>query len=377
MARTWTEKVWEEYECYACGSVFRFLARRRLRLDRAGREKPLPTKLTPRPCPACGGLQPDYVGGRLERAHTWFLVVALVGTIFFLVLTNIEGAFRVPKNVALWIACGLAAVVLAGHFLISCFSFQGRREANRALADKLAAKKALVLCRRGDEVGVETLPVHLPGAGWALAGFLLVLLMIPTAEWFRLARGWHWNWNCDPGVAGPLDTPVVWLPQKIEAVKGYWNGIARVQVLNAAELGLVQDTVSAQASSDQWAGTLTVERRERNKITSLWVRPTVPDVASPDRKILRLKIELDVQYPTLRNLNQDVYVNLRSAFSHTAELVLASPRAGKDYELAWWIGVVAGTAFMLVCGVVLIAQATHMRKQGGPIRIIPLEDDDD
>ena len=182
----------------------------------------------------------------------------------------------------------------------------------------------------------ETLPLQL-GAGHRIAfGLLFVgIAAVASAEAARLVAGWPWNSNADPVFAGPGDQVAIYLPDEITSIKGYWNGKATVELLNAQELGLAKARLPAISKEEKW-GSFLLGRGSKRQKSQLWAGVTVPPNPELAGKTMRMHITLDVKYPTSKGLMS--FADEGQTFQHTAELRLAPPHAGLKYRWLWWGG---------------------------------------
>lgn len=375
MGTTYTQtiefSVWKEHTCSCCATVYRYLFKRTMKgqggtPDAAARnaeraiEKALEKEVDQRPCPECGLFQPDMVATRRSTAHWWTLAAsaAIPALLFILVLTDL-----ISLGTASLVAAASAVPALVAHFLIDVADPNRNREANRKEGRRLAKNGDLWVPEKKQPKELADEPV---GNGlttgnyvcYALLAASVLAFLMPMA--LRVASGMRVNSGLYPEVVGPGDSPYVYFPDKINSVKGYWSGQPRVTVLNAAELG-VPVNIGATSKSESWGNRISVKSSEKNSHPSLWAYLQIPPDPQLAGKLLKLKIDMNVRYPTMGG--GDSFQETNSQFSRNAEITLSSPGAGKVYKGSFWLGYLGGCALLFGAGALLPVFCNQFKTQ--------------
>jgi hypothetical protein len=373
---------WKEHECCSCGTTYRYLFRRRKKGIGSNEEqaramatraavKTVQRQVEPQPCPTCGLYQPDMVGAWRRR---WHLILACGSALLFAIMFALMFDHNVSNDVPLWGAVVVGGVAVLGHLLTAARRFNQDRDFNRHRAQEAVEKGRLQVTRAYAQSGEDHQDAFRQVT--ALPIFLLMILAtiaIPAADFVRRSQDWPWNSAWNPPVAGPGDQTTIRFPQKIQAVKGLWSGTATVHVENAAELGLRNDTIKAEASRDTWSNQIWIDDKDKdpNVLTSPWVRITIPDIAQPRGKTLRVQMELLVIYPSAHGAKN--FETLERPFTHSANLVLAPPRTGALFMLLWWGAGVGGSVLVVITGLFLTLRANWLSARALPTRVFPLD----
>src|SRR5262249_5575782 len=137
---------------------------------------------------------------------------------------------------------------------------------------------------------------------YALLGGSVLLFLLPWL--IRTGMGMKTNAGWYPEVAGPGDSPYVYFDQTVpNAVKGLWNGTARVTVLNPNDLG-GPVAVTATSKTNTWGDKISVSSKEsKSSSPKLWARIQLPADPKLAGKTLQLQIDMSVQYPALMGGN--------------------------------------------------------------------------
>jgi hypothetical protein len=370
--------VWKEHTCAGCGTAYRYLLKRKKSArggtpeaatanSRAMAAKAVANEVDFEPCPACGLYQPDMVGAWRSRAHWLTFALGLVALLVVLIAacaSGYEGRRYAPA-----LAAGVCLLVGAIHLLVD------RRNPNRNLDANLhVARQRLDAGRLSVSTETGAAEGGHPGGGWSVANMMAYALFAVaaaaflTAEGLRTVEGQPVNADEWPPVAGAGDETTVYLPQRITSIKSYWNGQAKVQVVNAKEIGLPEGfLVPATTNTASWGGTIESESGDEHNVSQLWVKlhlPTTPDLGG---KTLRLQIDMSVRYPEAQGAGFD---DATQNVSHTTTLqVASSARAGEQYEALWWGGVIGGVALTMTAGVWLAVLAGLFKRQALPTQI--------
>jgi hypothetical protein len=378
-------ECWKVHTCVECGSVFRYRFRRTKVATGGSKEQALASarrmahaamtnEVDPHPCPVCGVYQPDMVASGRVRLHGWLLGVAAAGVLLPLILGMAD---VLTMNVAALAAAGVAAVMGVTQLLVDVRNPNRRLERNRALARKRQENRAirLELLQPGE------VPDPLPesrGLSFgrahqaALTLFGLGVAALLAAEVLRVGQGWPLNPPWYPPVAGPGDRTYVYFPDKIQSIKGYWKGKPYAVVANAAEVGLRNPALSARSKDNVWGNKIEAKSDETASRSTLWAEITVPDEAELAGKTLAVRLRMDTSYPRMRG--NDRFEEVRQRFQHQAELYLASPHAGQQYRLAWWVGGLGGAAAVVLASLWLMRVSRSLRKQANPTRVIAMDE---
>jgi hypothetical protein len=384
MATTYTStievNVWKEHTCISCGTIFRYLFKRK-KTGQGGTEAvaeaaarkavvdALANEVDMQPCPGCGLYQPDMIGNVRRRRH-WYLfgaVVPVVALVLILALADI-----LAFSTAAWIGAATCGLLTLGHLMIDFNNPNSNLDANHRLAERLVEKGDLwVPGKAKGESGED------PGSGVTgghrMAYLLLVLsvLAFVASEGLRIVRGWPVNNNWHPSVAGPGDDPYIWFDDKINSVKNYWRGQGVAHVLNAQEVGLPA-TLPIVTRNDNWGNTIRVKSSEKNSRSTLWVRLPIPKQDSLAGKTLKLRLDLTVDYPAA---NGNRFDTRQGSFSKNTTLHLASAGAGHNYRTGWWVGVTSGLVLFLLASATLARLSDGFRKKALPTDIFVPGDD--
>ena len=129
MATTYTStievNVWKEHTCISCGTIFRYLFKRK-KTGQGGTEAvaeaaarkavvdALANEVDMQPCPGCGLYQPDMIGNVRRRRH-WYLfwaVVPVVALVLILALADV-----LAFSTAAWIGAAGASGTMGAAVL--------------------------------------------------------------------------------------------------------------------------------------------------------------------------------------------------------------------------------------------------------------------
>jgi hypothetical protein len=311
------------------------------------------------------------VGDTLATLHGVVLVllIILMGIVLVIALVANTGTAAVP-----WLGVGIGVLGVLAHIWFSRINPNKDLEANKTKAAAEVQKGVLKLDWASstgpmlDEA--QARPTHGKRA-MALGLMLVGIALLPTGEIVRMASGWPKNGDCEPMVIGPGDQPKLFLPSKVKSIKGFWNGQATVTVLNADELGLANPRLECSTNTKTWGGII-FGKSVRAEDVNLWTIVNLPSTDNLSDKIVRLRVNMDVNYPAERGHG---FENEEKSIEDTIELHLASPHAGRTYRLLWWGGGVTGGILILLGSVWLIVQATAIKKTALPSKAIPMEED--
>jgi hypothetical protein len=296
-----------------------------------------------------------------------FLLVGLAVTGLF----TISGHWAVP-----WVALGVGVLGVAAHWYVERRNLNRDLERNKAAAEAGIARGHLRLSAAGREATAGTDPA---GPTWSAAhGALFALLVVavlalPSSQYLRLVNRWPLNQDLSPHVVGPGDTVRVYFPNKLQSIKGYWNGTGQATLLNATELG-VSDRLTVVSKKDTWGSQLNVKTTEERDSFTVWGDVTLPEVPALADKTLKLEVVTHVNYPAIMG---DKFEAKQTELSLKTEVkTAATPRAGQIYQLAYYGGVLGGSVVILVVALSIMLLTKSHRAKALPTTIVPAEDRD-
>jgi hypothetical protein len=369
--------VWKEHACIGCGSRFRYLFKRKKTGQGGSPEaasaaarlavmNALENEVDMHPCPGCGLYQPDMVGSRRTTRHWWTLAAAWAALLLVLILRLTD---VVPANTAALAAAAACAVLGLVHLLLDANNPNRHPERNQQAAQQRVERGDLWL-PPGSKADPEA---EMPVFGWSTAHtvayvlFGLGLLAFLSPEILRALHGWPANPQWYPHVAGPGDQPYLYFPDQITSVKGYWRGLGKAQVVNAAEVGLPVADLRIESKQDNWGQSISIGSKESKTSTNtLWLRVLLPNDPLLEGKTLKLNLHLIVVYPALSGINFD---EVHQDFSHKAEIRLSGAGAGVRYQSWWWGGFVGGVLLVTVSSLLLVRLSSGLRKLAQPTSI--------
>lgn len=372
--------VWKEHACIGCGSRFRYLFKRKKTGQGRSQEaasvaarnaviSALENEVDMHPCPGCGLYQPDMVGSRRATRHWWTLAVAWAALLLGLILMLTD---VVPANTVALAAAAACALLGLVHLLIDANNPNRSLERNQQAAEQKVERGDLWV-PPGSKADPEA---EMPVFGWSTAHtvayvlFGLGLLALLSPELLRTLHGWPANPQWYPQVAGPGDQPYTYFPDKITSVKGYWRGLGKAQVVNAAEVGLPASDLRLETKQDNWGQSISIGSKESKTSTNtLWLRVLLPIDPQLEGKTLKLHMVLNVVYPELKGISFD---EVSQQFSHTVEIRLGGAGAGNRYKVWWWGGFLAGVMLVTVSSLLLVRLSSGMCKLAQPTSIFAL-----
>jgi hypothetical protein len=375
-------ECWKQHECAACGSAYRYRFRRKKTGQGGSKDaaakaanraivRSVENEVDQQPCPTCGLYQPDMIGSRRAAAHWWLFAAAAAAVVLTMLLVAGEA---ILINVGAWLLAIVGLVVVVINALIDRHNLNANRAANRDLAQARVTSQILELLTTGTR---EEPPPITNLSRWTtpqcLAFFLMTaaVVVFPVCELLRLGRGWPLNPAWYPPVAGAADQPYIYFPEKVQSVKGYWTGTALAEVANWQELGLGSARLTADTRQANWGESISVKSSEKNSNSSLWVRVQVPPTPDLAGKTMKVQMKLAVSFPAMSGGNN--YENKSAAYSHTADIKLASPGAGAEYKSLWWTGSLGGGTLLLATNVWLAFLAGGLRNLALPTKVTAID----
>jgi hypothetical protein len=384
-------QCWKEHTCNHCGTVYRYLFKRKKVGQGATEEaarlavndivvKSLAKEVDMCPCPECGHYQPDMIGSRRFKWHMWLLITALsVYTLLFI----LGATYLLSTAVTLYSLACLSFALIFLNLWMALSNPNRDLKANRSRAKKRLAQRSMQW-PSGQEPAEENEPVEdRAGIGvWLMAGCLIaVVLFLPSADWLRAAQGWPLNSSWHPEVVGPGDTAWVWFPHSLRSIKGYWRAVAlNAMVANPQELGNIPNQISVTTRDTDWGNNISVKSGERDNSASIWIRLHVPNRPELIGKKLKVQVNLTAAFPVVDPANRNKFIVQQMPVNHTVEIDLAAPRAGFLVSAFWWIGILGGAMAFSLAGAFFMVRASTLSRFGLPTRVIPLDeavDEDD
>ncbi|MFO0879359.1 MAG: hypothetical protein U0840_18590 [Gemmataceae bacterium] len=360
MATTYTQtiefNVWKEHTCSCCGSVYRYLFKRKMTGEggtpevaaqnaEKAVERALQKEVDMRACPECGHFQPDMIAAQRSSRHWWtfFAALPIYGLLLILVLTDIMtyGTAGVAGAVA-------ALGILAANALICLGNPNSNCEANRKASRRMEKDGDLWVPEDRQPKEMTETPV---GTGVGPGQYLCLGLIGVSAVAFalpflaRVLLGMTSNPGWYPEVAGPGDTPYVYFSEKLSSVKAYWNGNPRVTVLNANDVG-GPVTIGATSKTDSWGNTISVKSSEKNSSFTPWARLAIPADPRLAGKTLQLQIDMTVNFPKVMGSN--TWQQSSQNVTQKTTLTLSAPGRGGLYKTSFWAGFVGGCALLFL-----------------------------
>lgn len=369
--------VWKEHACIGCGSRFRYLFKRKktgqggtpdaaAAAARKAVIKALEHEVDMHPCPGCGLYQPDMLGSRRSTRHWWVIAASWAALLLFMILMLTDVMTAGMAALAAAATCAGLGLV---HLLIDFDNPNRNLEGNQQVGRQKVERGDLWL-PPGSRADPEA---EMPVFGWSTAHtvayvlFGLGILALASPELLRLMNGWAANPQWYPQVAGPGDQPYTYFPNKITSVKGYWRGMGKAQVVNAAEVGLAAPELRIETKQDNWGQSISIGSKESKTSTNtLWLRVLLPNDAQLEGKTLQLNMMLNVEYPELKG---STFEAVRQSYQHTAEVRLSSAGAGGRYKTWWWSGFLGGVLLITVSSNLLVRLSNDLRKLAHPTSI--------
>jgi hypothetical protein len=381
-------KCWKEHTCCYCGVPYRYLVQQKMtghgpsQADAVGAAKAAGVRKARsaqrlQPCPGCGNYQPDMIGARRLSRHTRLFLV----TVAVLLTVSLLGAFAImPGWLALVLLVLFAGPVLLINTWIGARNPNRNLRANKALAERLVANHQLQAMTaqtdasdRPRAVAIET------GVGYWVAFLLLAatLLLMPGAEFVRLAGGWKSNPDWHPGIVGPGDTAWTWVTTKkpIASLRGEWRATGSGKIVNPRQHGINQDSLDlprVSARAGPWSEA--VEKGEGEVVPiKLWARVEFPMHPRLARQRVQIELKLKVTYPDRGERGNTV--DKTEEVTYATSLEMASQRAGFQYGFFWYIATIGGGLMILLAGAFHLLRDAALKRCGLPTRVVAAGED--
>jgi len=377
---TVTLHCWKQHTCVGCGSNYRYQFKRK-KSGQGGTQgaahaaveqavvSALANEVDMQPCPGCGLYQPDMIGVQRSKQHWW--LVGIAGVIL-LILFILAATWVVPYPTVARIATAACGLLLVGHLIVDRNDPNRSQGANQRKAQQMAERGQIELCTTGqkDPAAVEK-PRAKSSAGLILCGiYALGIVGMGAAEMLRTAGGWTFNKQCYPGVVGPGDHTRIYFSKTFQSLAGYWVGQARVEVLNAQELGLQTNQLTAQSNTKEWGKTISVKQGQENSTVRPWADIQFPRSVNLTDKEVKLRITLNVNYPKIQR--GDTFAVEPDTLTQEGSVQLSKLDSGSQYISTYWLGMLGGTAAVIVAGLMLSYQAHALRRQALPTSVTPV-----
>jgi hypothetical protein len=375
-------RCWKQHTCCACGCVYRY------KFERAGvgqspvrhfaqgeAEKSLRGRLQREvdcyPCPTCGLAQPDMVAQTRLPWHAGATAVLLA----ILACVIIPAAYQgLTYHLAGLVCAGAAGAAALLHLVVALYDPNRDREANRQKVKAQVERHRVEMVERGSMTDVSPPP---PNLTWkhAMALFAAVVgagfFLAP--EVVRRNADLPINPGLTPYVVGPGDEVKVDFPADhgIRSVGGRWRGVATAKVLNADEVGAAGE-LAAASSTDSWGTDFEINEGSERNTPALYARVQLPDDERLGGKTLRLRIELDVTYPSANGHSRldATFRNQVAQVSRDFTVHVAAADDKQDYEDAWQVGLAVGLLGGLGGGGLLAWLAFALRWRARPTEVL-------
>jgi hypothetical protein len=376
---TITFNCWKEHTCVGCKGVYAYKFTRTVK-GQGGTEagakmaaensvtNAIKNQVDMHPCPTCGLYQPDMIGSQRATWGWWIFGISVAAFAVLLVLyaAEVVPASQVPIGAA--ILCAAAALANA---VTSLSNPNAKLDANKALAQQNIQRRHV----RQDTPGTSEAPspegLASGRASGAWIGMVLLILaavgvLIP--EGMRLANDWPINDEWAPPVVGPGDEAKIYLPRKINSVKGYWNGsgTGTVKVRGGEAI-----PVTVRSNAATWGSSIRAKPSENDQASRLWVMVQLPPRSELANKVLEVQIELRVSYPKVGIGN--TMSSLENTFTHKATLATATAGAGAVYQDTWWNSILGGMGLCLAATGFLIFRAYTTRSLAPPTSVYTMQ----
>lgn len=373
---------WKQHVCVVCSCAFRYRFQRtisgeastaqaaRKEAQRAALEA-IQTSVDLHPCPGCTHYQPDMIGSWRALRHGAVLFIA---TFVFLLLALPVYLEFMPRHVYTWLAMGVAAVVALLHWRYARWDPNRDLDANRAKVGTALRSGEVELLRPGKMDESKPPPdCGFTAVHWWTFFFLVVgVLVVGAPETLRLVLRWPLNRAWSPVVVGPGEKATFSFPDKLESVKGLWQGDADVKLLNAEELGVRE--LRFESSDNGWGGSIRTKMGSSTESWHPWVRVDVPNDPKLAGKELRLDIAVRAKYPSSMGVFFD---EKTQSFHTTTALRLATMAdAGDLYRKAWWVGLIGGPLWMVFVGLALRQFQLDLRAKALPTLVVPIKEEE-
>jgi hypothetical protein len=372
-------RCWKQHGCVACGGTYRYLFERSVTSRgrpgdpvetwaREGLARQLEEDFDDCPCPTCGSYQPDMVA---RSKVTWHLTLTILAVVLLLLLLILTFSGVMPLDAAGKVTAAVAGFT-AFFQLITALSNPNRNRARnlRKIKPKLTAG-TLEVVQPGDPACPHgpprvLTPVHLIALLAIVAAPLAFYAVVAVSDENPLPR----NAGLQPDVVGPGTEVTIPLPFSTRTYAGNWRGLSpTATVLNAAEL-VTPATLPASSHKQHW-GKITAVNDKKHPFEAVkpWIRVSIPDNADLGGKTMRLKVSLEVNYPTQGGSNN---AEKTTVVEKEVAIALAEAGTGALYRQTWDIGKWVGVGCCLLGGLALYLLAQRMKQRALPHQALPM-----
>jgi hypothetical protein len=382
-------RCWKQHTCSACACVYRYKIERSAEgrgVSEAGAAqnaeqavyRVLAKEVDTRPCPNCGLVQPDMVARRKVYWHSFATLVPL-GLLPFVLLFSCWGK-GIPHPLGALIGAGVLGAAALAHLLIALYDPNRDRSANREKAQAdLAARKAEVV-QPGGSADLFAPPRNLT---WAHAPALLAVAAAALAflapAFVPGGQDLPANQGLRPAVVGPgEEVTVAFSGHNIRSVDGRWRGRPSVQVLNAAEFAR-PPVLAAEGRDDDWGDSFMVKPSQKYVSPRLEARLQIPGDPALGGKSLRVRVAMDVAYPSASGegfkdwaTGASTFANRTAAVQQDYTIRLADAAVLRAYRRAWWTWGSLGVLGGVFGGGLLVWLGLSLRSRAHPTELMPI-----
>jgi hypothetical protein len=164
----------------------------------------------------------------------------------------------------------------------------------------------------------------------------------------------------------------------IQSVGGRWRGRPSVQVLNAAEVG-GPPALAAEGRDDDWGDSLRVKPSQKHLSPRLEARLHIPADPALGGKALRVRVAMDVAYPSASgegfkewSTGASTFANRTAAVQQEYTIRLADAGVLRAYRKAWWAGGGLGVLGSVLGGGLLVWVGLSLRSRAQSTRLMPI-----
>ena len=175
-----------------------------------------------------------------------------------------------------------------------------------------------------------------------------------------------------PEIVGPGDETWIYLPQTIQSVKGYWNGVvqqAEYTIDDEPNAGI--QAINASTQTTTWPNSISVKSGEKYTNNTLWVRLRLPNDPKLANKKLNVNLKMTVTYPAVHPNNPNSFLPVTNNVTQNLRLQASSAGAGALYGTIWHATMVGGLLALLLAQIVCLVSASNLKSSGLPTQILP------
>jgi hypothetical protein len=375
-------RCWKQHTCCACGCIYRYKFERSgvgqsgvRDFARDGAENALRAALQRdvdlHPCPTCGLMQPDMVARTKVPWHAG-VTLALVALLPCALLPAFWQGLTFHAAGLLCAAAAGAGTLL--HLAVAVYNPNWNRDANRQRVKDQIERHRVEMVERGSMTDVRPPPRNLT---WkhavTLAAVVVGAVAFLAPELVRRKADLPVNPTLTPFVVAPGDEVRFDFPKDhdIRSVDARWRAVATAKVLNADEAGAPAE-LHAGSSTDSWDEDFLAREGSERARPDLYARVQLPDDDSLAGKTVRLRVALEVTYPSIsgRSGFRETFQNQGAPVSREFTVHVAAAEDKQDYEAAWSTGVLVGLVGTLGGGGLLVWLARGLRRRARPTELL-------